>query len=297
MIRYPPCLITTDFPALNPHPATAIDLHLHSTASDGELSPTRLVEVVAAAGVTLMALTDHDSVAGLGEARTACARQGMQLVNGVEISCRHGALDVHVVGLGIDPDQVVLTGALAAQQTRRAERADLIAARLCKLGLPDLREAAGAGAPQGVPARPHFARALVAAGQCKSEQDAFGKYLAQGKPAYVKMDWPGLDEAVRWIEAAGGVAVLAHPHRYKLTRTRLDLLLRQFREAGGRAVEVAVANQEVSSVRQLADFCHRYDLHASQGSDYHGPSLRWVQPGRMPALPSQCRPVWSLLGY
>ncbi|HVK99667.1 MAG TPA: PHP domain-containing protein [Dongiaceae bacterium] len=273
-----------------------IDLHLHSTASDGELAPEALVAAVAEAGVQVMALTDHDSVAGLAAARAACEERGLQLVNGVEISCRRDALDVHVVGLGIDPENAELTRQLAAQMARRAERAEIIATRLKKAGVVDVLEAASVGAPQGIPARPHFARALVAAGVCKDEKDAFGKYLALGKPAYVKMDWPGLEEAIGWIRGAGGVAVLAHPHRYKLTRTRLDLLLRHFREAGGGAVEVAVANQETTSVQQLADFCSRYGLHASKGSDYHGPSTRWVRPGRMPALPSRCQPVWSLLG-
>ncbi|MFZ5602851.1 MAG: PHP domain-containing protein [Pseudomonadota bacterium] len=273
-----------------------IDLHLHSTASDGELIPADLVTAVAAAGVKVMALTDHDSVAGLAPARAACAALGLQLVNGVEISCRREALDVHVVGLGIDPDHPALTEHLGAQMARRAARAQVINTRLVKEGIPDLLEMASAGAPQGIPARPHFARALVAAGICKDEKDAFGKYLALGKPAYVKMDWPGLEEAIGWIREAGGVAVLAHPHRYKLTRTKLDLLLRHFRDAGGNAVEVAVANQEATSVQQLADFCSRYGLHASKGSDYHGPSMRWVQPGKMPPLPSRCQPVWSLLG-
>lgn len=300
MIRYLTCLITSaplapGFP-VNLNLPSWIDLHLHSTASDGELAPVDLVAAVAAAGVKVMALTDHDSVAGLDSAREACAQHGLQLVNGVEISCRHDALDVHIVGLGVDPADPVLTEKLAEQMTRRAARAQVISARLQKEGIPDLLASASAGAPQGIPARPHFARALVACGICKDEKDAFSKYLALGKPAYVKMDWPGVAEAIDWITAAGGVAVLAHPHRYKLTRTKLDLLLRHFREAGGGALEVAVANQEASSVQQLADFCGKYGLCASKGSDYHGPSMRWVQPGKMPALPSRCTPVWSLLG-
>ncbi len=281
---------------MNPNLPSWIDLHLHSTASDGELAPADLVAAVAAAGVKVMALTDHDSVAGLDEARAACVQHGLQLVNGVEISCRHDTLDVHIVGLGIDPASPQLQGHLAAQMARRAARAQVISTRLQKEGFPDLLERASAGAPQGIPARPHFARALVAAGHCRDEKDAFAKYLSTGKPAYVKMDWPSLADAIGWINSAGGVAVLAHPHRYKLTRTKLDLLLRGFREAGGRAVEVAVANQEATSVQQLADFSCRYGMVASKGSDYHGPSMRWVQPGKMPALPSRCTPVWSLLG-
>ncbi len=273
-----------------------IDLHRHSTASDGELAAAALMDAAADAGVRVAALTDHDSVAGLAEARAAAAQRGLQLVNGVEISCRSDAHDIHVVGLGIDPECPLLQERLGAQMERRRQRAQQIAQRLAKLGLPDVLAQAAEGAPQGIPARPHFARALVAAGVCRQEKDAFAKYLAQGKPAYVKTEWPGVEEAVAWIRAAGGIAVLAHPHRYKMTRTRLERLIRQFAEAGGQALEVVSANQDPASVRQLAGFCTRYQLTASQGSDYHGPSMRWVQVGRMPALPSECRPVWPLLG-
>lgn len=269
---------------------------MHSTASDGELAPAALMAAVARAGVKVAALTDHDSVAALAEARAVAAELGVQLVNGVEISCRWDAHDIHVVGLAVDPESSALQAQLAAQMERRRQRAEQMAQRLAKLGFPDLLAAASDGAPQGIPARPHFARALVAAGVCRQEKDAFSRYLAQGKPAYVKTDWPGVDEAVAWIKAAGGVAVLAHPHRYKMTRTRLDRLIRQFAEAGGQALEVVSSNQDAASVRQLAGFCTQYQLHASQGSDYHGPSMRWVQVGRMPALPAGCQPVWPLLG-
>lgn len=269
---------------------------MHSTASDGELTAADLMSAVANAGVKVAALTDHDSVEGLAQARAEAEAQGIHLIDGVEISSRWDAHDIHVVGLGIDPQNAELQAHLAAQMARRRQRAEQMARRLAKLGLPDVLDAASDGAPQGIPARPHFARALVAAGVCRQEKDVFAKYLAQGKPAYVKTDWPGIDEAVAWIRSAGGVAVLAHPHRYKMTRSRLERLIRFFAEAGGHALEVVSANQEPSSVRQLAGFCEQFQLHASQGSDYHGPSMRWVQVGRMPALPSACRPVWSLLG-
>lgn len=284
------------FLAVNYNLPSWIDLHMHSTASDGELAAEALMAAVAEAGVKVAALTDHDSVEGLAKARVAAAAVGVQLIDGVELSCRWDAHDIHVVGLGIDPRHPGLQQHLAAQIERRRQRAGQIAQRLTRLGLPDLLAEAGRGAPQGVPARPHFARALVAAGVCRQERDAFARYLAQGKPAYVKTEWPGLDEAVAWIHQAGGVAVLAHPHRYKMTRSRLLRLVRSFAEAGGQALEVASANQDMNSVRQLAGFCAQFQLHASMGSDYHGPSMRWVQVGRMPVLPSSCRPVWPLLG-
>lgn len=284
------------FPAVNHNLPSWIDLHMHSTASDGELMAADLMRAVAAAGVKVAALTDHDSVAALAQARTVATEQGVQLIDGVEISCRWDAHDIHVVGLGIDPEDAGLQQHLAAQMERRRQRAEQMAQRLARLGFPGLLVIAGEGAAQGIPARPHFARALVAVGACRQEKDAFAKYLAQGKPAYVKTEWPGVDEAVGWIKAAGGVAVLAHPHRYKMTRSRLERLIRLFAEAGGQALEVVSANQDPASVRQLAAFCEQFQLHASQGSDYHGPSMRWVQVGRMPALPSGCRPIWSLLG-
>jgi hypothetical protein len=279
------------------HIATSwIDLHMHSTASDGELETPALMALLARSGVKVAALTDHDSVAGLASARLAGEEHGVQLINGVELSSRWDAYDIHVVGLNINPLDATFAGHLEQQMTRRRKRAEIIAARLEKLGFPPLYEAAAAAAPQGIPARPHFARALVAAGICRQERDAFAKYLAQGKPAYVKTDWPGVDEAVAWIRAAGGVAVLAHPHRYKMTRTRLTSLIRFFAESGGQALEVVSANQDPSSVGQLAQLASQFQLYASMGSDYHGPSMRWVLPGRMPVLPSRCQPVWSLLG-
>ena len=269
---------------------------MHSTASDGELAPARLVALAQAQGVRVMALTDHDSVAGLAEARQAGNELGVDVINGVEISSRWDVHDIHVVGLGVDPGNGALQTRLASQMDRRQQRAAQIAQRLIKLGLPDVLAPASEGAPQGIPARPHFARALVAAGACRQEKDAFAKYLAQGKPAYVKTQWPSIAEAAAWIRESGGVPVLAHPHRYKMTRTKLDRLIRQFAESGGQAVEVVTANQDNGTAQQLSGFCNTYGLYASLGSDYHGPAMRWIQPGRMPKLPSQCRPVWSLLG-
>ncbi len=274
---------------------STVDLHTHSTASDGELAPAQLVAEAAAAGVSALALTDHDSVAGLAEARRASAELGLELINGVEVSSRWSNMDIHVVGLGVDPADERFQGRLQSQMERRLERARLMSHKLDKLGYPGMFEAAARQAPQNIPARPHFADALVKAGACRDRKQAFQRYLAQAKPAYVKTDWPDLMEAVRWIREAGGVAVLAHPGRYKLTRTKLDRLVKAFAEAGGQALEVSVATHGPEMVKQLADLAVKYELYASQGSDYHGPSMRWVQLGRMPSLPGQCLPVMTLL--
>ena len=274
---------------------STVDLHTHTTASDGELSPVQLVAQAAVAGVSVLAVTDHDSIAALGETRQACIEQGIELIAGVEISSRWNNMDIHVVGLGIDEQDSRFIGRLQRQMDRRRERAQLMAQRLAKLGYPGLLEKAAESAPQRIPARPHFADALVKVGACKDRKQAFQRYLAQAKPGYVKTDWPDLIDAVRWIREAGGVAVLAHPGRYKLTRTKLDRLVKTFADAGGQALEVSVATYGPEMVKQIADLAEKYGLYASQGSDYHGPSMRWVQLGRMPALPGRCRPVLELL--
>lgn len=272
-----------------------IDLHVHTTASDGELTPVQLVAKAADSGVSVLAVTDHDSVSALSDAGHACAELGVSLISGVEVSSRWNNMDIHVVGLGLNAGDQRFLDRLQSQMNRRSERAQVMGQKLAKLGYPGLMEQAAMKAPQGIPARPHFAEALVEAGACKDRKQAFQRYLAQSKPAYVKTDWPEISEAVRWIREAGGIAVLAHPGRYKLTRTKLERLIKAFAESGGQALEVSVSTHGPEMVRQLADLALKYDLYASQGSDYHGPSMRWVQLGKMPALPSTCRPVLDLL--
>ncbi|MVF12875.1 PHP domain-containing protein [Ketobacter sp. MCCC 1A13808] len=275
--------------------ASEVDFHLHTTASDGELTPTELVEAAVQAGVTWLAVTDHDTVAAVPEMQALCSRNGITLVAGVEISSRWQSQDIHVVGLGVDIGQPHFKDHLAAQMQRRRLRALAMGERLEKLGIQGVFQAAAAIAPQGIPARPHFAQALVGAGVCKDRKQAFQRYLAVAKPAYVKTDWPELEQVVNWISAAGGVAVLAHPGRYKLTRTKLGRLVEAFCAAGGQCLEVAVATHSPDMVQYLAGLCVKFGLYASQGSDYHGPSMRWVQLGKMPPLPSCCRPVRDIL--
>ncbi|TNC89196.1 MAG: phosphatase [Alcanivorax sp.] len=274
---------------------SSIDLHVHTTASDGELDPARLVALAADSGVSTLAITDHDSMAGLAEAGRVSAERGLSLIAGVEVSSRWSNMDIHIVGLGVNTEDERFQGRLQSQMDRRWERARIMAQRLARLGYPGMLERAAEGAPQGIPARPHFAEALVQAGACKDRKQAFQRYLAQSKPAYVKTEWPEISEAVRWIREARGVAVLAHPGRYKLTRTKLERLICMFAESGGQALEVCVATHGPEMVRQLADLAVKYNLYASQGSDYHGPSMRWVQLGKMPPLPSTCRSVLELL--
>ena len=272
-----------------------VDWHMHSTQSDGELSPSALMEHASEVGLQALALTDHDSTAGLQEAALRAAQLQIAVVSGVEISSAWNNQDIHIVGLGVNQEHPGLQQFLAAQMARRESRAKAIGERLEKLGYQGIYEKAAIDAPQGIPARPHFAQVLVDEGICKDKKQAFQRFLAVAKPAYVKTNWPTVEQAVACIAEAGGVAVLAHPGRYKLTRTKLERLVAAFKAAGGQALEVSVATHSPEVIQQLADSSVKYELYASQGSDYHGPSMAWVKLGRIPPLPSRCRPVSELL--
>lgn len=271
-----------------------IDLHTHSLCSDGALSPDALVRRAADAGVHVLALTDHDAITGLPEAAATAAEVGVRLLPGLELSTMWRGQSVHIVGLGIDTAHAGLLEGLDRQANARGERAERIAARLEKLRLAGAWEGALALAgnvPNRI-SRTHFSQWLLAQGHVSSLQGAFDKYLGNGKPADVAMPWVELPEAVALIRNAGGTAVLAHPGRYSLTRTKLRLLITAFCEAGGEAMEVATATEKPDMVRYLGQLAGDNGLEASQGSDFHGPHMPWIQLGRFPALPAGCRPVW-----
>ena len=271
-----------------------LDLHLHSAASDGELRPQDLVSKAAQAGVRTLALTDHDSMAGVAEAQTQAAELGLEFIPGVEISARWREMDVHIVGLNLAADSAALSDQLASQQQRRQERAQQIAAKLAKLGLDDSYAAAAKLSPQGIPARPHFAEVMVAGGMCSNRKQAFQRYLAVGKPAYVKTPWPSMETVIQWITAAKGVAVLAHPARYPLTLTKLETMVTEFSEQGGQGLEVVTATQTRAQIKSMARLVERYGLYGSIGSDFHGAKMPWIQLGRLPPLPENCRSVAEL---
>ena len=273
----------------------AVDWHTHSTASDGELTPLELVLKVKAVGLTQFALTDHDTLAGIAVAREAAQQHGVGLLPGVEISSSWSNQDIHIVGLGVETDNAALIGHLDEQMRRREQRAQAIGIKLEKLGYDGIFEAASQLADRGIPARPHFAKALVEAGVCKDKKQAFQRFLAVSKPAYVKTPWPSVEQVVGWIREAQGDPVLAHPGRYKLTRSKLERLVNHFCTVGGQALEVSVATHSADVIQHLADLSVKYALYASQGSDYHGPSMRWVNLGKMPPMPSRCQPVSELI--
>ncbi len=272
------------------------DLHTHSRASDGRLSPAELVEQARAAGVELLALTDHDTTDGLDEARQAADAAGIALINGVEISVSWEGKTLHIVGLNIDPRCPKLCAGLAGLQALREDRARRIAAKLASLGVNQPMERAAELAQGGQITRTHFARLLVSDGLVADLKLAFRRHLAAGKPAYVATQWAALDEAIGWIHAAGGLAVLAHPLRYRLSGAWRQRMLTAFKAAGGDALEVSAgASQQAQDLALCTRDALNHGLLASVGSDFHGPEQRWLKLGRLAPLSSQLTPVWTRL--
>jgi predicted metal-dependent phosphoesterase TrpH len=273
--------------------ASPLDLHLHSTASDGTLSPAALVAHVAARGVKLMALTDHDTVAGVGEAAAAARACGIGFVAGVEISVAWRGRSLHLLGLAVDPDAPVLVRGLEGQRVLREERAERIALGLEAKGAPG-REALTRLQARGVtPTRMHFARELVALGAAPGPGEAFERWLGRGRPGHVRAAWPELAEATAWIAAAGGKSAIAHPMRYPLSAGARRELCAEFAAAGGHAIEVITGGGSLRDREQAISLAVRSGLEGSVGSDFHDPAIPWNPPGRLAKLPGSVRPVWS----
>ena len=271
------------------------DLHCHSTASDGALTPTEVVQRAAEFGVTALALTDHDTTAGLAEAQQQADSVGLHLIPGIELSCNWQNKCLHVVGLGIDPSYAPLANATHLLQSTRLERAEKIAFKLEQKRIPGAMLAVKKAAGEGMITRSHFADFLLSQNHVSTQQEAFDRYLAKGKSAYVSTTWAELEVAINWITESGGVAVLAHPMRYKLTANWMNRLLAVFKEAGGQGIEVITSRMNPDELRRVADFAKRFDLAGSVGSDFHNPANPWVELGRLPALPTHIKPVWELL--
>jgi predicted metal-dependent phosphoesterase TrpH len=269
-----------------------IDLHTHSDCSDGALSPSELLARAAAAGVQVLALTDHDSTAGLPEALHAAAAAGVQLVPGVEISTSWRAQDIHVLGLWIDPDCAALRRLLQSQAQLREARMRSICLRLIKARLPGDELLAAVQARGGTPTRTHLAAAMVASGLVARSDEAFRKYLAKGKSGYVPIEWPALQQTIGAIRTAGGVAVLAHPGRYKLSAGARRRLLEEFTSAGGAALEILSGGNGAQHVESATMLALKYGLQGSVGSDFHSPQFAWNPLGRSLKLPDCITPVW-----
>jgi len=270
------------------------DLHCHSTASDGALSPTEVARLAKAGGVTLWSLTDHDELNGQREARAAAQALDMRYVAGVEISATWAARTVHIVGLNVDADCPALVQGLARIRQDRTGRAKAIGAQLAALGMPD----AGEGVLRYVSnpeliSRTHFARFLADEGYAASIQDAFTRWLGDGKPGYVAHQWATLSEAVGWILAAGGIAVVAHPGRYAYTPVQFDAFFGEFIDLGGKAIEVVTGSHTPRQYAEYADVARHYGFEASRGSDFHAPDEDAIAPGNLPPLPAGLKPVWE----
>ncbi len=271
------------------------DLHCHSTVSDGLMCPAALVERAHANGVDLLALTDHDEIGGLDEAAQAAEAAGMRFVNGTEISVSWGDdQTVHIVGLGFDRKNAALAAGLARVRGGRDARAGRIAAELAKVGIDGAYE--GALKYVGNPAlvsRSHFARYIVERGFARDVKTVFDHWLAKGKPGYVSHVWAELGEAIGWIGAAGGIAVLAHPGRYRLTPAQRRELYVAFKELGGRGIEVVSGSHNADEIREFAGIAREFGFLASRASDFHGPGESFIDIGRMAQLPPDLKPVWE----
>lgn len=280
------------------HHLTNADLHSHSTVSDGTLAPEALAARAHAGGVELWALTDHDELGGQHAAREAALSLGMAYLCGVEVSVSFAGRSVHVVGLGVDPDDAGLRAGLAAIRGGRGERARRIAEDLARAGIPGAYEGAlqYAGNPDLV-SRTHFGRWLVERGVCADTHEVFRRFLVEGKPGFVPHRWATLTEALGWIHGAGGLAVVAHPARYGFTPTEEFALFDAFTALGGRGVEVVVGAHSAPEQVTYADLAQEFGLLASRGSDFHDPVESRTDLGILPDLPGRLTPVWTALGH
>lgn len=273
---------------------STIDLHAHSTASDGTLSPTDLVRRAYAQGVRMLALTDHDTTAGLEEAARVAKEVGVELVPGIELSTQWSKRNLHIVGLGIDPAAPELCRLVDTLTRVREERVSRMAESLRKAGIDGAREGAYRLADGGVPTRTHFARYLVEQGVVSDVGAVFKRYLVPGRPGYASTQWPELGDAIEALRAAGGIAVMAHPHSYRWTGAWSRRMLEEFIARGGRAVEVSCGTSNQQSLQTWSGYARRFNLLASMGSDFHSPG-GFIELGRMPSLPEGMSPVWEAL--
>jgi 3',5'-nucleoside bisphosphate phosphatase len=272
------------------------DLHCHSVVSDGTLTPEELAARAAANGVELWSLTDHDEIGGQHRAAAAARAHGIKYLTGTEISVTFADQTVHILGLGFDPNNPEMLGGLLATRSGREARAREMAEGLAQVGIKGAYE----GALQYVGnaeliSRTHFARFLVETGVCRDTGEVFRRYLVEGKPGYVSHRWASLKAAVQWITQAGGIAVIAHPARYRFTANEEYALFTEFKAHGGRGVEVVTGSHTAAEYVIYADAAREFGLAASRGSDFHSPGESHVDLGRLPFLPGQLTPVWEMV--
>lgn len=269
-----------------------IDLHCHSYYSDGALSPAELLKKAVDAGLNILALTDHDTMAGLPALHKAALNSSVKIINGIELSVRWKKYDIHIIGLHVQEENKNLQEIIMQQNENRIQRAQLIAERLVSYGIHDAYRKACELAGHERVNRPHFAQVLINEGLVPDMKAAFKRFLGQRRPAYVATAWLSLEEAVEAIINAGGDAIIAHPLKYKLTRIKLHELITSFKIAGGVGMEVVSGETSLKETEELASLCDRYELLASTGSDYHGDTLSRTALGQQRPLPVNCVPIW-----
>ena len=271
------------------------DLHCHSVVSDGTLTPEALAERAKANGVNLWALTDHDELGGQQRAKAAASALNLDYLAGVEISVTWMGQTIHIVGLGIDANHQGIIEGLRSTREGRGNRAKLMAEQLLKVGIPGAYEGAlHFAGNHDLISRTHFARYLVEQGVCKDTEHVFKNYLVEDKPGYVPHMWAKLDDAVSWIKAAGGVAVIAHPGRYNFNAMQMDELYKHFKDLGGLGIEVITGSHSPEQYKTYAKIAQQYGFLASRGSDFHDPSESHIDLGTLPHLPDHLTPVWSV---
>ncbi|MGO4378607.1 3',5'-nucleoside bisphosphate phosphatase [Pseudoduganella sp. RAF53_2] len=270
-----------------------VDLHCHSNVSDGVLPPESVAAYARKAGVDVWALTDHDEVGGVAKARVAAGQEGMRFVSGVEISITWGGETVHIVGLQIDENDAALTKGLEDTRSGRDNRGREIGRQLELAGIPGCYEGALKYVDNpALMSRTHFARHLVDQGVCRDIPEVFRKFLSPGKPGYVEHRWATLQQAVAWIRGAGGIAVIAHPGRYKFTDLQEGVLFDEFKQLGGTAIEVVTGSHTPDQYPEYATLANRYGFLASRGTDFHAPGETRVDFALLPPLPGNVKPVW-----
>ena len=271
-----------------------VDFHCHTSISDGALSPKALVDLAKEKEITTLAITDHDTTYGYELVRDYAKEQGIELIAASEISCQWKGHTIHIVGLDVDIENPVLKAGLKVNRVKRWKRAFEIDTKFQRRNLNGILEDILPQIQEGMIGRNHFAQALIHKGIVKNQQKAFDKYLKKGRPMYAEVDWPELEEVVAWIKAANGVAVIAHPHIYKMTSNKLNKMIEDFKTAGGQAIEVVNQPRVCAEQTGMADRAERFELHASMGSDFHRPEHTWRGLGWLAPMPKKCTPVWEL---
>lgn len=270
-----------------------VDLHSHSNVSDGILNPEELITYASKKKVNMIALTDHDDIAGLELAENKAKEFGIQFINGVEISVTWRSRTIHMLGLNFDRNNKDLIEGLKNIRDGRNDRAKKIAHGLALVGIPDALKGAKAYSNHEVIGRIHFAHHLVAEGYANNIKSVFNKFMTKGKPGYVDHNWAPIDNAVKWIKNAGGMAVIAHPGRYDMGKKLYPQFFQEFKELGGSGIEIISGSQSMSQVDYFADYAEQYDFFGSIGSDFHGHGVSHRDLGPLHSLPNKVKPIWE----